>query len=156
RSGGLGDWRSVVVDTSFDWEGVTKPAVPLDRTVVYEAHVKGLTKRHPAIPPALHGTYEGLSHPVMVEHLRSLGITAVELLPVHAVESEPRLHQLGLVNCCGYNTLNFLPPPADYATAASRAAGPDAVLREFKTMVKALHAAGIEVILDVVYNHTSE
>jgi glycogen operon protein len=155
-SNGRGDARSVVVDTRFDWQGVGKPDIPLDRTVVYEAHVKGLTKRHPAIPPALHGTYAGLAHPVMIEHLRSLGVTAVELLPVHAFESEPRLLQLGLANYWGYNSLNFFTPHADYATAASRSEGPDAILREFKTMVRDLHAAGLEVILDVVYNHTSE
>jgi len=155
-SGGYTDWRSVVVDTSFDWGGIEKPRTSLDKTVIYEAHVKGLTKRHPGIPPALHGTYAGLAHPVMVEHLRSLGVTAVELLPIHAFESEPRLLQHGLTNYWGYNTLNFFTPHADYATAASRAEGPGAVLREFKTMVRDLHAAGIEVILDVVYNHTAE
>lgn len=155
-SGGLGDWRSVVVDESFDWGGVSKPAVAWDRTVIYEAHVKGLTKRHPAIPPALHGTYAGLAHPATISHLQAIGVTSVELLPVHAFESEPRLLQHGMTNYWGYNTLNFFTPHADYATAASRAAGPDAVLREFKTMVRDLHAAGIEVILDVVYNHTSE
>jgi glycogen operon protein len=155
-SGGFGDWRSVVVDGAFDWQGVVKPLVPLDRTVIYEAHVKGLTKRHPGIPPALHGTYAGLAHPVMIDHLRSLGVTAVELLPVHAFESEPRLLQHGLTNYWGYNTLNFFTPHGDYATAASRAEGPEGILREFKTMVRELHAAGLEVILDVVYNHTSE
>jgi glycogen operon protein len=155
-SGGFGDWRSVVVDDAFDWNGVPKPRVPLDRTVIYEAHVKGLTKRHPDVPPALHGTYAGLAHPVMIEHLQGLGVTAVELLPVHAFESEPRLLQHGLTNYWGYNTLNFFTPHPEYATAASRAAGPDEILREFKTMVRDLHAAGIEVILDVVYNHTSE
>ncbi len=155
-SGGYTDWRSVVVDTRFDWQGVPKPNTPLDRTVIYEAHVKGLTKRHPGVPPALHGTYAGLAHPVMIDHLRTLGVTAVELLPVHAFESEPRLLQHGLVNYWGYNTLNFFSPHADYATASHRAEGPAAVLREFKEMVRSLHAAGIEVILDVVYNHTSE
>ncbi len=155
-SGGVGDWRSVVVDTSFDWRGTVKPAVPWDRTVIYEAHLKGLTKRHPDIPPALHGTYAGLGHPAMIDHLVSLGITAVELLPVHAFEPEPRLRQLGLTNYWGYNSVSFFAPHADYATARSIAEGPDAVLREFKEMVRALHEAGIEVILDVVYNHTSE
>jgi glycogen operon protein len=155
-SGGIGDWRSVVVDGGFDWQGVPKPQTPWDRTVIYEAHVKGLTKRHPEIPPALHGTYSGLAHPVMIEHLVNLGVTAVELLPVHAFESEPRLLQLGLTNYWGYNSVNFFTPHAEYATAAHRAEGPEAVLREFKTMVRTLHAAGIEVILDVVYNHTAE
>ena len=153
---GGGDWRSVVVDRSFDWGGVAKPATPLDRTVIYEGHVKGLTKRHPGIPPALHGTYAGLAHPAMIDHLLRLGVTAVELLPVHAFASEPRLHQLGLSNYWGYNSLNFFTPHAPYATEANRREGPEAVLREFKGMVKLLHEAGLEVILDVVYNHTAE
>lgn len=155
-SGGFDDWRSVVVDEAFDWRGIGKPATPLDRTVIYEAHVKGLTKRHPDIPPALHGTYAGLAHPVMIEHLRDLGVTVVELLPVHAFVTEPRLLQLGLSNSWGYNTLNVFTPHAGYATAEARVAGADAVVREFKTMVRSLHAAGLEVILDVVYNHTAE
>jgi len=152
----IGQWRSAVVDRDFDWQGVGRPAVPLDRTVIYEAHVKGLTKRHPDIPPALHGTYAGLGHPAMIAHLTALGVTAVELLPIHAFETEPRLLNQGLTNYWGYNTLNFFTPHAAYATAEAIAAGPDAVLREVKTMVRDLHAAGIEVILDVVYNHTSE
>ncbi len=150
------DWRSVVVDGGFDWGGVGKPNVPLDRTVLYEGHLKGMTKRHPDVPPALHGTYAGLAHPAMIEHFRSLGVTSIELLPVHAFETEPRLLQHGLVNYWGYNTLNFFSPHAPYATEASRKEGPEAVLREFKGMVKLLHEAGLEVILDVVYNHTSE
>ncbi len=153
---GFENWRSVVVDESFDWGGVAKPAVPLDQTVIYEAHLKGLSKRHPLIPPALHGTYAGLAHPAMIDHLLTLGVTSVELLPVHAFATEPRLLQLGLANYWGYNTLNFFTPQAAYATAASRAAGPDAVLREFKGMVRLLHEAGLEVLLDVVYNHTAE
>jgi glycogen operon protein len=153
---GAGAWRSVVVDGAFDWGGVGKPATAMDHTVIYEAHLKGLTKRHPDVPPALHGTYAGLAHPAMVEHLLSLGVTAVELLPVHAFETEPRLLHLGLTNYWGYNTLNFFTPHEPYATAASRAAGAEAVLREFKTTVRALHEAGLEVLLDVVYNHTSE
>jgi glycogen operon protein len=155
-SDGRDDWRAVVVDGGFDWGGVQKPATPLDRTVIYEGHLKGLTKRHPDIPPALHGTYAGLAHPAMIEHLTGLGVTAVELLPVHAFASEPRLHQMGLSNYWGYNTLNFFSPHSPYATAASRREGPEAVLREFKGMVKLLHEAGLEVILDVVYNHTAE
>jgi len=155
-SGNYGDWRSVVVDGGFDWGSSVKPRVPMDRTVIYEGHVKGLTKRHPFVPPALHGTYAGLAHPAMIEHFHSLGITSVQLLPVHAFATEPRLLQLGLSNYWGYNSLNFFTPHADYATAASRAEGPDAVLREFKGMVKLLHEAGLEVILDVVYNHTAE
>ncbi|TDN92721.1 glycogen debranching protein GlgX [Microbacterium sp. BK668] len=155
-SGGYGDWRSVVVDGGFDWGGVSKPAVPLDRTVIYEGHVKGLSKRHPHVPPALHGTYAGLAHPAMIEHFLSLGVTTIELLPVHAFATEPRLLQHHLTNYWGYNSLNFFAPHAPYATAASRTEGPEAVLREFKGMVKLLHEAGLEVVLDVVYNHTSE
>ena len=153
---GANDWRSVVVEDSFDWGGVHKPAIPMDRTVLYEGHLKGLTKRHPAMPPALHGTYAGLAHPAMIEYLVDLGITSVELLPIHAFASEPRLHQLGLSNYWGYNSLSFFSPHAAYATEANRREGPSAVLRELKGMVKLLHAAGIEVILDVVYNHTAE
>lgn len=149
-------WRSVVVDGSFDWGGVTKPAVPLDRTVIYEGHLKGLSKRHPGVPPALHGTYAGLAHPAMVDHFLSLGVTSIELLPVHAFITEPRLLQHGLANYWGYNTLNFFTPHAPYATEQARREGPEAVLREFKGMVRLLHEAGLEVILDVVYNHTSE
>ena len=155
-SGGFSDWRSVALDGSFDWGGVQKPRVPLDRTVIYEGHLKGLTKRHPAVPPALHGTYAGLANPAMIDYLVGLGVTSVELLPVHAFASEPRLHQLGLSNYWGYNTLNFFTPHAAYATEASRREGPEAILREFKGMVRLLHEAGLEVILDVVYNHTAE
>ena len=155
-SGGYEDWRSVVIDDTYDWQGVGKPDTPWDRTVIYEAHVKGLTKRHPGIPPALHGTYAGLGHPAMIEHLVGLGVTAVELLPVHAFATEPRLLNLGLSNYWGYNSLNFFTPHSPYATADSRMAGPDAIVREFKDMVRALHEAGLEVLLDVVYNHTAE
>lgn len=155
-SGGFGDWRSVVVDGGFDWGGVAKPAVPLDRTVIYEGHVKGLSKRHPLVPPALHGTYAGLAHPAMIDHFHTLGVTTIELLPVHAFATEPRLLQHGLANYWGYNSLNFFTPHAAYATEASRAGGPEAILREFKGMVRLLHEAGLEVVLDVVYNHTAE
>jgi len=153
---GYDDWRSVVIEDGFDWGGVAKPRVPLDRTVIYEAHIKGLTKRHPDIPPALHGTYAGLAHPAMIEHLRALGVTSVELLPVHAFVPEPRLLDRGLTNYWGYNTLNFFTPHAAYATDDARKQGPEAVIAEFKGMVRLLHEAGLEVILDVVYNHTSE
>jgi glycogen operon protein len=155
-TGGYGDHRGVVVDGSFDWGGVTKPAIPLDRTVLYEGHVKGLTKRHPGVPPALHGTYAGLAHPAMIDYFHRLGITTVQLLPVHAFMTEPRLLQLGLANYWGYNTLNFFTPHTAYATADSQRGGPEAVLREFKGMVRLLHEAGLEVVLDVVYNHTAE
>ncbi len=155
-SGGVGDHRSAVVASAFDWQGVPKPRVPRDQTVIYEAHLKGLTKRHPGIPASLHGTYAGLGHPVMIEHLRTLGVTSIELLPIHAFESEPRLLSMGLSNYWGYNSLSYFAPHAAYATAAARQAGPTAVLDELKQTVKSLHEAGLEVILDVVYNHTAE
>jgi glycogen operon protein len=153
---GIADWRAVVVDGGFDWGGIRKPATPMDRTVIYEGHLKGLSKRHPDVPPALHGTYAGLAHPAMIEHFLSLGVTAVELLPVHAFATEPRLLQHGLSNYWGYNSVNFFTPHAPYATENARREGPEAVLREFKGMVRLLHEAGLEVILDVVYNHTAE
>ncbi|MFV0318915.1 MAG: glycogen debranching protein GlgX [Microbacterium sp.] len=155
-SGGFGDWRSVAVDGAFDWGDVRKPGIPPDRTVIYEGHVKGMTKRHPLVPPALHGTYAGLAHPAMVDHLVGLGVTAVELLPIHASATEARLLQHGLTNYWGYNTLAFFAPHAAYATETARHEGAEAVLREFKGMVRLLHEAGLEVILDVVYNHTAE
>ncbi|WP_454051395.1 glycogen debranching protein GlgX [Cellulomonas sp. Marseille-Q8402] len=133
-----------------------RPWVPWADTVVYEAHTRGLTVRHPGLPPHLRGTYAALGHPVVVQHLRDLGVTAVELLPVHAFSSEPHLVQKGLTNYWGYSTLGFFAPHAPYATAAARAAGPAAVLDELRTAVHALHEAGIEVLLDVVYNHTCE
>ncbi|MBA8815920.1 glycogen operon protein [Microbacterium halimionae] len=155
-STGYQDWRSVVVDGEFNWGGVQKPAIPMDRTVIYETHVKGISKRHPDVPPSLHGTYAGLAHPAMIEHYLKLGITSIQLLPVHQFASEPRLLQLGLTNYWGYNSVNFFTPHSAYATQAARSEGPEAVLREFKGMVKLLHEAGLEVILDVVYNHTAE
>jgi glycogen operon protein len=149
-------WRSVAVDGSFDWGTVAKPRTPLDHTMVYEAHVKGLTKLSPLVPEELRGTYAGLAHPATIEHLLSLGVTAVELLPVQTFVSEQRLIKQGLVNYWGYNTLNFFTPHAPYATKKAQAVGSEAVLREFKGMVKLLHQAGLEVFLDVVYNHTAE
>ncbi|MEO6825825.1 MAG: glycogen debranching protein GlgX [Microbacteriaceae bacterium] len=149
-------WRSAVVDDGFDWNGSTKPGTPLDRTVVYEAHVKGISELNRAVPEELRGTYAGLAHEATLDYLTGLGITAIELLPVHAFVSEHRLLKDGLVNYWGYNTLNFFTPHAAYATRQARANGPSAILREFKGMVKLLHEAGLEVILDVVYNHTSE
>ncbi|MGO1507088.1 MAG: glycogen debranching protein GlgX [Microbacteriaceae bacterium] len=153
---GYDDWRSVVIEDGFDWGGVAKPQVPLEQTVIYETHLKGATKRHPDVPPALHGAYAGLAHPAMIEHFHRIGVTSIELLPVHAFVSEPRLLERGLTNYWGYNTLNFFTPHTAYATEESRKQGPEAVLAEFKGMVKLLHEAGLEVILDVVYNHTSE
>jgi len=156
QGNGYEDWRSVVIADGFDWGDSRKPRIPLDRTVIYEGHLKGLSKRHPDVPPALHGTYAGLAHPAMIEHFRSLGVTSIELLPVQAFVTEPRLLQLGLTNHWGYNTLNFFTPHAAYATEQSRRGGAEAILSEFKGMVRLLHEAGLEVILDVVYNHTSE
>ncbi|HWU48050.1 MAG TPA: glycogen debranching protein GlgX [Humibacter sp.] len=151
-----GGWRSVVVDTGFDWGNSRKPQTPRDATVLYEAHVKGLTALNPAVPPELRGTYAGAAHPATIEYLLSLGVTALELLPVQAFASEQRLTSTGRANYWGYNTLDFFAPHAPYATAAAQQQGPDAVLREFKGMVRLLHEAGLEVILDVVYNHTAE
>ena len=151
-----GNWRSYVQDGSFDWGSTTKPNIALDHTVLYEAHAKGLTKLNPALPEKLRGTYAGLGHKSTIAYLKSLGITTVELLPVHQSLSEQRLIKQGLSNYWGYNTLNFFTPNAEYATAQAQKGGTGAVLREFKQMVKALHDAGLEVVLDVVYNHTAE
>ncbi len=139
---------SQVVDSAFSWDDDRPPRVPWDETVLYELHVKGFTKRHPGIGDALQGTYAGLASPPALEHLRRLGVTAVELLPVHAFVDEKRLLQNGLRNYWGYNSIGFFAPDLRYS--ATGAPG------EFKTMVKTLHRAGIEVILDVVYNHTGE
>ncbi len=134
----------------------TRPRTPWAGTVVYEAHVRGLTRRLRALPAELRGTYAGLGHPATIEHLRSLGVTAIELLPVHAMVTEPWLALHGRSNYWGYNTLGFFAPHPGYATHAAQELGPDAVLAELKEAVQALHAAGIEVLLDVVYNHTAE
>lgn len=146
--------RSVVVDESYDWgdDANVRPRVPMADTVLYETHVAGFSKLNEAVPEALRGTYAGLAHPASIEHLTSLGVTSVELLPVHAVTDEPHLVKLGLSNYWGYNTLAFFAPHPAYASVSD----PEAVGREVKDMVKALHAAGLEVILDVVYNHTAE
>ncbi|BDI21939.1 glycogen debranching protein GlgX [Herbiconiux sp. L3-i23] len=153
---GPGNWRSAVVDDSFDWGGVDKPAVPLDRSVIYEAHVRGFSKTNKRVPAALRGSYAGLGHEGSIDYLKDLGVTAVELLPVHAFGSEMRLVGQGLSNYWGYNSFAFFAPHPGYASRAAQQAGPSGVLREFKQMVKSLHEAGIEVILDVVYNHTAE
>ncbi|MQA94214.1 MAG: glycogen debranching protein GlgX [Streptosporangiales bacterium] len=144
--------KSVVVNPFFDWGDDRPPRVPYHETLIYEAHVRGLTVRHPGIPEALRGTYAGLAHPVMIDYLTELGVTAVELMPVHHFVPEHALVARGLTNYWGYNTLAYLAPHSTYASAGGRG---EQVL-EFKAMVKALHAAGIEVILDVVYNHTAE
>ncbi|MDQ3137462.1 MAG: glycogen debranching protein GlgX [Gemmatimonadota bacterium] len=143
--------KCVVIDPAFDWGDDRSPRVPWDRTVIYECHVKGMTMLHPGVPDALRGTYLGLCSDPILEHLRSLGITAVELLPVHQEASEPRLHGLGLVNYWGYSPIGYFAPDVRYATA-----GHGQQVLEFKAMVRRFHAAGIEVLLDVVYNHTAE
>jgi glycogen operon protein len=151
-----GEWRGYVQDGWFDWGGVGKPRIPLDHTVVYEAHVKGLTQLSAAVPAELRGTYAGLAHESTITHLKDLGVTTIELLPVHQAVSEQRLQKMGLVNYWGYNTLNFFTPHAGYASRSAQLGGSGAVLREFKEMVRLLHEAGLEVVLDVVYNHTAE
>ncbi|MDQ0798368.1 glycogen operon protein [Arthrobacter sp. SLBN-112] len=140
----------------FDWGADERPALPWRNTILYEAHVRGQSKLHPDVPEELRGTYAGMAHPAVLEHLTSLGVTAVQLLPVHFHLDEPHLQDLGLTNYWGYNTAAFFALHPGYATRAAREAGPQAVQDEFKDMVKAMHAAGLEVILDVVYNHTAE
>jgi len=144
--------RSVVHDPRFDWGDDAPPDVPLNHSVIYEVHVKGFTATHPDIPEQLRGTYAGLAHPAAVSHLTDLGVTAVELLPVHQFVHDGHLVARGLRNYWGYNTIGFLAPHNGYSAAGSDGEQVD----EFKSMVRALHAAGIEVILDVVYNHTAE
>jgi isoamylase len=144
--------KCVVVDPAFDWEDDARPNTPWSATVIYEVHVKGFTKRFPAVREDLRGTYAGLASDEAIEHLTSLGVTAVELLPVHHIVDESFLVERGLTNYWGYSSIGFLAPHALYAASGT---GGEQV-REFKGMVKALHRAGIEVILDVVYNHTAE
>jgi len=153
---GRGGWQSAVVDESFDWGGVAKPRTPLDRVVVYEAHVRGLTRLAPFVPEELRGSYAGLAAEPTIEYLKSLGVTAVQLLPVHQHVDEQRLVAQGIENYWGYNTLSYFAPHTAYASRDAQLAGASAVLREFKGMVRLLHEAGIEVYLDVVYNHTAE
>ena len=143
---------SVVINPFFDWATDRAPRTPYHETVIYEAHVKGMTETHPGIPEALRGTYAGLAHPVIIDHLKSLDVTAIELMPVHQFLHDSRLLELGLRNYWGYNTFGFFAPHNEYA--ANRRAG--SAVAEFKTMVRAFHEQDIEVILDVVYNHTAE
>ncbi|GGX61459.1 glycogen debranching protein GlgX [Streptomyces hiroshimensis] len=143
---------SVVVNPYFDWGDDRPPRTDYHRTVIYEAHVKGLTMRHPALPQEIRGTYAALAHPAVIEHLTELGVTAIELMPVHQFVNDHRLVDGGLANYWGYNTIGFFAPHNAYASWGDRG---QQVL-EFKSAVRALHAAGIEVILDVVYNHTAE
>ena len=143
--------KCVVVDPAFDWGGDRPPAVPWDETVIYECHVKGMTELHPNLPPELRGTYLGLVQPPVLEHLRRLGVTAVELLPVHQIARETHLMEAGRTNYWGYSTLGYFAPHAGYAGGCL-----GEQVSELKTMVRELHRAGLEVILDVVYNHTAE
>lgn len=145
----------IVIDPQFDWQGDQPPRVPFHHSVIYEAHVRGLTMTHPDIPEALRGTYAGIANDVTVQYLKELGITAIELMPVHLHVDDPFLLAKGLHNYWGYSTLNFFAPDVRYS-ASARQGDPQGALAEFKGMVKALHRAGIEVILDVVYNHTAE
>ena len=144
--------RSVVVDPVFDWGDDRPPRIAYPDSVIYEVHVRGLTRRHPAMPPELQGTYAGLAHPAIIGYLQRLGVTAVELMPVHQFVHDHPLVSNGLTNYWGYQTIGYFAPHNGYSAAAGR----DGQVEEFKTMVKTLHAAGIEVILDVVYNHTAE
>ncbi|MCV7195460.1 glycogen debranching protein GlgX [Mycobacterium angelicum] len=143
---------SVVINPFFDWGSDRAPGTPYHETVIYEAHVKGMTQTHPGIPQELRGTYAGLAHPVIIDHLKSLSVTAIELMPIHQFMHDHRLLDLGLRNYWGYNTFGFLAPHYQYASTPK----PGAAVAEFKAMVRAFHEAGIEVILDVVYNHTAE
>ncbi|WP_422845419.1 glycogen debranching protein GlgX [Acidovorax sp. M2(2025)] len=146
--------KSLVVRSRFDWGDDKPPRIPAQDTVFYEVHAKGFTQTMPGVPEALRGTYAGLASDAALQHLRSLGVTSVELLPVQAFIDDLRLVEQGLANYWGYNTIAFLAPEPRYATPGERAR--DGGVDEFKAMVKALHAAGLEVILDVVYNHTGE
>ncbi len=144
--------RSIVIDTAYDWEGVKAPATSYLDSIIYEAHVKGISILHPGIPEEIRGTYAALGHPVMIAHFHSLGITAVELMPVHQFINDHHLVQKGLNNYWGYNTIGYFAPDSRYASSGVIGGQ----VKEFKDMVKALHRANIEVILDVVYNHTAE
>jgi len=146
--------KCVVIDESFDWQDddAVRPRIPWHEAVIYEVHVKGFTARHPRVREDLRGTYGGLASPEAIEHLVDLGVTSVELLPIHHIADEGFLHDKGLTNYWGYSTIGYLAPHALYSATGRRGEQ----LREFKGMVKALHRAGIEVILDVVYNHTAE
>jgi len=144
--------KSVVISPFFDWGVDRPPKRQYAESVIYEAHVKGLTYQHPEIPAELRGTYSAIAHPVMIDHLRSIGVTAVELMPVHHFANDSTLIERGLSNYWGYNTIGFFAPDSKYSSSAS----PGGQVQEFKSMVRELHDAGIEVILDVVYNHTGE
>jgi len=142
----------VVVNPFFDWAGDRQPKTPYASSFIYEGHVKGLTQLHPDIPEEIRGTYSGIGHPAMIDHLQRLGVTAIELMPVHQFVNDSTLQEKGLSNYWGYNTIAFFAPQNTYASTDDLGNQ----VQEFKAMVKSLHAAGIEVILDVVYNHTAE
>ena len=144
--------KSIVIDTAFDWEDDTHPNIPLHKTIIYETHVKGFTQLCGEVPPELRGKFAGLTHPSIINYIKSLGITAVELLPIHQFVADRHLVDRGLTNYWGYNSIGFFAPDVRYSS--SGVAGGQ--VREFKEMVKAFHREGIEVILDVVYNHTAE
>ncbi len=144
--------KNVVINPFFDWGNDRAPQTPYHETIIYEAHVRGLTLSHPEVPAAQRGTYAGLAHPAVIAHLQRLGVTAVELMPVHQFVAEQSLAGRGLTNYWGYNTIGFLAPHNGYSSAGQRGEQ----VNEFKSMAKALHEAGMEVILDVVYNHTAE
>lgn len=144
--------KCIVIDDSYDWEGIRPPKVPYHKSIIYETHVKGFTKLHPEIPDDIRGTYKALCHPVTIKYLKDLGVTAVELMPVHHFVSDHHLQEKGLTNYWGYNSIGFFAPDFRYATKGD----PGHQVLEFKNMVKELHKNGIEVILDVVYNHTAE
>ncbi len=144
--------KCVVVDSAFDWKGDRKPAIPLEDLVIYEAHVKGMSVIHPEVQRQVRGKFAGLASPAVIKHLTSIGVNAIELMPVHQTAPEHRLEKLGLNNYWGYNTIGYFAPDIRFASGSALGCA----VTEFKTMVKALHGAGIEVILDVVYNHTGE
>ncbi len=142
----------VVINPFFDWAGDRQPKTPYAASFIYEAHVKGLTMLHPAVPEELRGTYGGIAHPAVIDHLKKIGVTAIELMPVHQFVNDSTLQDKGLSNYWGYNTIAFFAPQNTYAATGQRGQQ----VQEFKGMVRALHTADIEVILDVVYNHTAE
>ncbi|MCA3748373.1 MAG: glycogen debranching enzyme GlgX, partial [Rubrobacter sp.] len=148
RDNAAGALKCRVVDTAFTWGDDRPPKTPWHDTIIYELHVKGFTRLHPEIPPHLRGTYAGLASAPAIEHLKRLGVTAVELMPVHFFIDDKHLLDRGLRNYWGYNSIGFFAPDTRYSATGS--------INEFKTMVKRLHSAGLEVILDVVYNHTAE
>ena len=144
--------KAVVIDNAFDWGNDKRPGIPLHRSVIYEVHVKGFTKLWSNVPEELRGTYAGVGSAAAIEYLKELGVTAIELLPVHAHVDDKVLIDRGLRNYWGYNTIGFFAPEAKYSSSGATGGQ----VTEFKTMVRNLHAAGLEVILDVVYNHTAE